>query len=72
MKRNMGTADRIIRAVLGAVFAVLIFKGTVTGLLAWALGIVAAAFLATAAVGFCPAYLPLRINTCGKGGCRPG
>jgi len=60
MKKNMGRADRIIRLFLGitAIAAAVTFGG-----LAWILGILGVVFLLTSAVGSCPLYLPLRINT---------
>ena len=33
MKKNMGSADRVIRLILAAVFALLYFTGTITGTL---------------------------------------
>lgn len=58
MKLNMGSADRIIRAVLGAaVIAAGVYFQSWFG----AIGLV---LLGTAAVGWCPAYLPFGISTC--------
>ena len=60
MKANVGGIDRIVRGVAGI------------GLIAWALmggpvwawiGVVP---LLTAAIGWCPAYVPFGISTCGK------
>jgi hypothetical protein len=63
MKKNMGTIDRVVRTLIAAVLVVLIFAGQITG--AWAIvgGVVAAAFLLTSAVSWCPAYLPLGITS---------
>ena len=58
-KCNMGTIDRAIRAVVGLVLISLVFVGPQT-LWGW-IGLVP---LATAAVGFCPAYSPLGLSTC--------
>lgn len=63
MKQNMGTADRIIRAVAGIVIGALLLTGSFGGALAIVLGIVAVLLLGTSAVGFCPAYLPLNLST---------
>jgi Protein of unknown function (DUF2892) len=58
MKLNMGSADRIIRAVLGAaVIAAGVYFQSWFG----AIGLV---LLGTAAIGWCPAYLPFGISTC--------
>jgi hypothetical protein len=60
MKTNTGSIDRIVRGVAGI------------GLVAWALtggpvwawiGVVP---LATAALGWCPAYVPFGISTLGR------
>jgi hypothetical protein len=65
MKKNMGGMDRGIRAVVGL------------GLMGYAMsnlpgaeslmvpaGIVGFVFVLTAAIGWCPAYLPFGIKTC--------
>jgi len=64
MKRNMGNLDRGIRAVVALIFAGLIVTGTVSGVLAIVLGVVAAVFLLTSLIGFCPLYAPFGISTC--------
>ena len=66
MKKNMGSADRVIRIVLAAVFAGLYFTGTVTGTVGIILLVLGAVFLLTSVVSFCPLYLPFGISTCAK------
>ncbi len=66
MAKNMGTADRVARFVLAIVVGVLYLAGTISGALAIVLGIVAIVFLVTSIVGYCPAYVPLKINTAAK------
>lgn len=63
MTKNMGTIDRLVRAIAAVVIAILLFTGTISGLWGTILGIVAAAFLVTGALGFCPLYLPLKLST---------
>jgi len=63
MKRNMSNLDRIIRVILAAVFAYLYFGGIVTGALGIVLLVLAAIFLLTAIVAFCPLYVPFKIST---------
>lgn len=63
MKRNMSTLDRIVRLFLAAVFAYLYFGGVITGALGIVLVILAAVFLLTAMVAFCPLYVPFKIST---------
>ena len=66
MKKNMGSADRIIRILIAAVFAYLYFGGIVTGTLGLVLVILGGVFVLTSLVSFCPLYLPFGINTCKK------
>ena len=65
MNINMGSIDRMLRAFVVApaaiVVALVVGAGSVTGIV---LLVIAAIMLATAAVGFCPLYKLLRINTC--------
>jgi hypothetical protein len=63
MKANIGSIDRIIRIVLALVFFVLKLTGTVEGIAANVLVVLGVVFLLTAAVSFCPLYLPLKIST---------
>ncbi len=66
MAKNMGTVDRVARFVLAIVVGVLYLAGTISGALAIVLGIVAIVFLVTSIVGYCPGYVPLKINTAAK------
>ncbi len=63
MTKNMGLVDRLIRTVLAVVVIALYATGQISGTAAIILGIVAAVFLLTALIGFCPAYLPFGIKT---------
>jgi len=60
MKCNVGKTDRIIRIVLGIIIiaAGLYYQSW------W--GLIGAVPLLTAALGWCPAYLPFGISTCKK------
>ena len=64
MKKNLGSADRIIRIVIAAIVAVLYFTGTVTGVLAIVLLVLAGIFLLTGFVSFCPIYSIFGIRSC--------
>jgi hypothetical protein len=66
MVTNMGTADRAVRILLAIVVAILYVMGKVSGTAAVILGLIAVVFVVTSAMGFCPAYLPFKINTGGK------
>ncbi|WP_339805462.1 DUF2892 domain-containing protein [uncultured Marinobacter sp.] len=59
MTKNMGTADRSIRVVIGLVLISLVFIGPQT---AW--GWIGVIPLVTAALGNCPLYSILGIKTC--------
>jgi fatty acid desaturase len=64
MKKNMGSADRIIRVLIAAVFAYLYFGGVVTGTWGLILLIAGVVFVLTSLVGFCPLYTLVGMNTC--------
>jgi hypothetical protein len=66
MKKNMGTIDRVIRILLAVVVIVLYLNGSITGVAAIILGILAFVFIVTGLIGFCPLYVPLKISTIGK------
>lgn len=66
MKKNMGTIDRVIRIVLAIVVAILYMNGSITGTAAIILGILAAVFIITSLIGFCPLYVPFKISTISK------
>jgi len=64
MKKNMGTADRIIRVLIAAIFVALYFTGTVTGTWGIVLLALAGVFVLTSVVSFCPLYAPFGLKTC--------
>lgn len=66
MQKNMGTVDRILRAIFGALLLVLYFTNVIAGTWGIVALIVAAILLVTAAVGVCPLYMLLRISTADK------
>jgi len=68
MKLNMGVADRVIRLIIVAVIVALYFAGKLSGLTLIILGIVAAAFLLTGLIGWCPIYAPFGLSTRKKEG----
>ena len=63
MKINMGAVDRVVRIVIALVLGWLYFTNRVTGILGIVLLVIAAVFVVTAVVGFCPAYLPFGLST---------
>jgi hypothetical protein len=66
MKKNMGNEDRIIRVVAAIAIIALYFGGIISGTVATILLVLAAAFIATSFVSFCPLYLPFGLNTIRK------
>lgn len=63
MKKNMGTADRIIRTIIAIVVAVLYFTGQISDTAAIILGLLAIVFLLTSLMGSCPLYMPMGLST---------
>jgi hypothetical protein len=63
MKKNMGTIDKVIRIALAVLFVVLFLTHVVSGTLGYILLALAAIFVITSFIGFCPLYLPFKINT---------
>lgn len=64
MKKNMGSADRIIRVLIAAIVAILYFSGTVTGTLGIVLLVLAGIFVLTSLISFCPLYAIFGISSC--------
>lgn len=58
MKKNMGSIDRVIRALVGVA---LIVWGVLAQNWWGAIGIIP---LFTATIGWCPVYLPFGLNSC--------
>jgi len=59
----MGTADKVIRILVAIVIAILFFTNVISGTLGIVLLVLAAIFLLTSVVSFCPLYLPFGIRT---------
>ena len=59
MQTNVGTIDRILRAVIGLALIALTLAGTI-GVWGW-IGVVP---LLTTALGFCPLYTMLGFSSC--------
>ena len=64
MKKNMGSLDRVIRLIIAAVAAFLYFNGTLTGTIGIVALVVAAIFVLTSLVSFCPLYTIFGLSTC--------
>ena len=64
MKKNMGTADRVIRIILAAVVGFLYYNETITGTLGIVLLALAGVFVLTSLIRFCPLYKLVGMDTC--------
>ena len=63
MKKNMGTADRVIRVLIAVIVAILYFTGVIKGTLRVVLLALAVVFLLTSIISFCPLYAPFGLST---------
>ena len=63
MKKNLGSADKIIRIVIAAIFALLYFTGTVPGI--WGIGllVLGGIFVITSLINWCPIYYTLGLSS---------
>ena len=61
--QNVGTPDRIIRTILGAVLVVLPFLVTFPAWAFWTSLVVGVVLIATAGLSFCPIYAALGISS---------
>jgi hypothetical protein len=64
MKKNMGTADRVIRFLVAAVIVALYFLNVISGTLGIVLLVVGGIFLLTSFISFCPLYTIVGLSTC--------
>jgi len=66
MKKNMGSADRVIRILIAVAILVAYLSGLIGGTFGIILLVLSAVFVATSFMSFCPLYLPFGIKTCKK------
>ncbi len=64
MKKNMGGTDRIVRIILALVVGILYYQKIIDGTLAYVLLALAAVFVVTSFIGFCPLYSLFGLKTC--------
>lgn len=64
MKKNMGSADRIIRLIVAAIIAVLYFTNVINETLGLILLFIAGVFALTSFISFCPLYPIFGLSTC--------
>lgn len=63
MNKNVGSADKIVRIILAAIFAALYFTGTVTGTLGLVLLVLGGIFVVTSLISWCPIYAIVGLRT---------
>lgn len=63
MKKNLGTIDKVIRILVAVTIVVLFFTHAITGTLGIILLVLAAVFVVTVFISFCPIYWPFGIST---------
>ena len=64
MVKNVGTIDRVIRALIGVAVVAAWYTGALTGTALIVAGVVAVIMIGTSAVSFCPLYRVLGMSTC--------
>lgn len=64
MKKNMGGTDRIVRIILALVVGILYYQKIIDGTLAYVLLALAAVFVVTSFISFCPLYSLFGLKTC--------
>ena len=64
MKKNMGTADKLIRVLIALTIGALYYTGTISGTLGIVLLVIASIFVLTSFISFCPLYTLFGIKTC--------
>lgn len=64
MKKNMSSADRIIRLIISAIMVTLYFTHVVDGTIGIILLVLSGVFTATSLISFCPLYSIFGISTC--------
>ena len=65
MQKNVGSIDRAIRALVGIALLAAYLLGGIQGTLGIVVLVAGIVMLGTAAIGWCPPYSLLGINTCG-------
>ncbi len=67
MRKNMGSADRVIRILVAVAVIALYFGNLISGTTAIVLLVLAGIFILTSFISFCPLYLPFKLSTRKKG-----
>ena len=71
MRKNVGMIDRTIRALAGIALVVAYFLGAVQGTLGIVLLVFGVVLFGPAAIGWCPPYMLIGLDTRGKQDSNP-
>ncbi|WP_411824260.1 DUF2892 domain-containing protein [Leptospira sp. 'Mane'] len=63
MNINLGILDRLLRALVGIVIAVVYLTGSIQGFTAIVFALVGLFLIGTSVVGFCPIYFQKNLST---------
>ncbi len=63
MKKNMGTADKVIRIIIALVIIILYITHQISGTIAIIGLILSGIFILTSFISFCPLYYPFGFST---------
>ena len=64
MKKNMSSADRVIRLIISAIMVTLYITNVVSGTVGIVMLVLAGVFTLTSIISFCPLYSLFGISTC--------
>lgn len=66
MKKNMGATDKYIRLFVAIILSALVYFKVLEGTFAIVALVLAAVFVLTSLISFCPLYTLFGMNTCKK------
>jgi hypothetical protein len=66
MNKNIGITDKFIRILSAFVILILYITGVTSGIFGFIMIVLAAIFVLTSLITFCPLYHPFKLNTIGK------
>ena len=66
MKKNIGSVDKLVRLIVASLIGILVITGVLEGTLAIVGIVIAAIFLLTSVLSFCPIYALFGMNSCPK------
>jgi hypothetical protein len=64
MKKNMSSADRIIRTLIAAILITLYFTNVLSGTIGIVLVVFSVIFILSSILGYCPMYSVFGISSC--------